>query len=49
MNSSSNPLKYFLLYLPWLAATLCAANPVNAYLIAWVGSFLFSISLSPIK
>ncbi|MGN6617076.1 MAG: exosortase Y-associated Wzy-like protein [Ilyomonas sp.] len=47
MNSSSNPLKYFLLYLPWLAATLCAANPVNAYLIAWVGSFfIFYLSFT---
>ncbi len=47
MKSPSNPLKYTLLYLPWFASILYAANPVNAYLIAWGGSFfIFYLSFT---
>ena len=47
MNRSSNPFKYVLLYLPWLASMLYASNPVIAYLIAWSGSFfIFYLSFT---
>ena len=47
MNNSSNPVKYTLLYLPWVASMWYASNPVPSYLIAWAGSFfIFYLSFT---
>jgi hypothetical protein len=47
MGKSSTPLKYILLYLPWLFSLFLSSDPAASYMVAWLGSFyILYISLT---
>jgi len=48
MNNKKIPVgKLLFLFIPWLIALVCEANPLVSYLIAWLGSFfIFFVTLT---
>ena len=47
MKNKEAPIKYLVLFIPWVISLLLAESPLASYLIAWLGSFyIFIISYS---